>query len=37
MIFGNDTGRFATPTALRPASACDSPVGNQDNLCQIKF
>jgi hypothetical protein len=29
-------GRFATPTLRAPASACDSPWG-QDTICQIKF
>src|SRR5215475_5514246 len=31
-----EAGRFATPTAPRPASACDSP-GDQDTMCQVKF
>src|SRR5213075_587719 len=31
-----EAGRFATPTAPRPASACDSPWG-PGHLCQIKF
>jgi hypothetical protein len=31
-----EAGRFATPTAPRPTSACDSPWG-QDTICQIKF
>ena len=31
-----EAGRFATPTAPRPALACDSPWGI-GHLCQIKF
>jgi hypothetical protein len=30
-------GRFATPTAPRPASACDSPWGIQDTSVRLSF
>jgi hypothetical protein len=29
--------RFATPTAPRPASACDSPCENQDTVVRLSF
>src|SRR6516225_5060981 len=32
-----EAGRFATPTAPRPASACDSPWGNQDTSVRLSF
>ena len=32
-----EAGRFATPTAPRPASACDSPWGTRTTSVRLSF